>query len=65
MKVKDLIEKLKQVNQKADVFLSSDAEGNSFHGIDKDIDANKEKDGQVILWADDQHLDMDEDEFLI
>jgi hypothetical protein len=48
MKVKELVEELKQYNQEAEVILSSDEEGNSYSTLDKQsIDLYK---GKVILY---------------
>lgn len=54
MKVKQLIAELKKLNPEADVFLSSDAEGNNFHGLAEVEETTNEK---TILWSDDTYYD--------
>lgn len=42
MKVKELIKQLEKLNTEAEVILSSDAEGNSFHVLDEVSGSSKE-----------------------
>lgn len=58
MKVKQLITLLKQLKPNADIYLSSDGEGNSYSNP-SDICAD-EKEKYYILFPDDSYLDIEE-----
>ena len=52
--IKELIKKLEKENPNNEVFISSDAEGNNFHGIDSVANTKKNK---TIIWADDTYIE--------
>lgn len=56
MKVKNMIEALKHLDQEATIYMSSDSEGNSFSNP---CEISKEGDFYV-LWPDDSYIDADE-----
>lgn len=56
MKVKNMIEALKHLDQEATIYMSSDGEGNSFSNP---CEISKEGDFYV-LWPDDSYIDADE-----
>lgn len=63
MKVKDLIAELQKLNPEAEIILSSDSEGNSFHKLDTNgIGTGKIRPRELAMynieeWYDDQHTD--------
>ena len=57
MKVRDLTTELAKLNPDAAVFLSSDAEGNAFHGI---AEVDKDNEQRVIMWSNDEYLDRED-----
>jgi len=51
MKVKNLIEELKKQDQESEIFMSTDAEGNGYHGVYQVFKPDFK--GKIILFADD------------
>ena len=57
MKVKNMIEALKYLDQEKTIYMSSDSEGNSFSNP-----CEISKEGDVyVLWPDDSYIDADEE----
>ena len=58
MKVKELLEHLNKQDPESEVFMSTDAKGNAYHGIYQVFESDYK--GKVILFADDVYHTEDE-----